>query len=88
MTTNHIKKGMKVRCVQLGTPVTAIMMDNRKGNTRMLDVRGSEVGLFDEIGSVYAHDIIEVEIDGEWRKITHTERQMYVKDMNNALFGE
>ena len=38
MTTNEIKKGMKVKSVQLGTPVTGIMMDNKKGNTRLLDV--------------------------------------------------
>ena len=60
MKTNEIKKGMKIQSVQLGTPVTGIMMDNMRGNTRMVDVKGTEVGLFDEMGSVYAYDIISV----------------------------
>ena len=36
MKTNEIKKGMKIKSVQLGTPVTGIMMDNMKGNTRLV----------------------------------------------------
>ena len=60
MTTNEIKKGMKIKSVQLGVPVTGIMLDNKKGNTRLGDVKGSEVGMFDEMGSVYAHDIVSV----------------------------
>jgi len=64
MTTNEIKKGMKIRTVQLGRPVTGIMMDNKKGNTRLIETKGSEVGLFDEMGSVYAYDIISVLIPG------------------------
>ena len=76
MTTNEIKKGMKIKSVQLGVPVTGIMMDNLKGNTRMVDVKGSEVGFFDEMGSVYSHDIILVEVDGNWIEVTHTEKQL------------
>ena len=64
MTTNEIKKGMKIKSVQLGVPVTGIMLDNKKGNTRLVDVKGSEVGFFDEMGSVYAHDIISVLVPG------------------------
>ena len=48
MKTNDIKKGTKIKSVQLGTPVTAIMMDNLRGNTRFVDVKGSEVGMFDD----------------------------------------
>ena len=51
------------------------MADNKKGNTRLIDVKGSEVGLFDEIGSVYAFDIIFAEIDGTWKPVEHTEKQ-------------
>jgi len=65
MTTNEIKKGMRVRTTQLGAPVTGIMMDNTKGNTRLIETKGSEVGLFDEIGSVYAYDIVSVQIPGK-----------------------
>ena len=47
MTTNEIKKGMKVRTTQLGTPISGVMMDSLKGNTRLIETKGSEVGLFD-----------------------------------------
>ena len=79
MTTNEIKKGMKIKSVQLGVPVTGIMLDNKKGNTRLVDVKGSEVGMFDSTGSVYAYDIILVEVDGNWVEVTHTEKQLKLK---------
>ena len=60
MKTNDIKKGMKIRVTNLGTPVSGVMMDNLKGNTRLVEVKGSEIGMFDEMGSVYVSDIIEV----------------------------
>jgi hypothetical protein len=31
---------------------------------------GSEVGLFDDHGSVYAHDVVEVKRDGSWQQVT------------------
>ena len=79
MTTNEIKKGMKIKSVQLGVPVTGIMLDNKKGNTRLVDVKGSEVGMFDELGSVYAHDIILVEQNSNWVEVEHTEKQLKLK---------
>ena len=79
MVTNDIKKGMEIKSIQLGVPVTGIMMDNRKGNTRLVDVKGSEVGLFDEMGSVYAHDIVAVKVDGEWEDVDHTMQQLKMK---------
>ena len=79
MTTNEIKKGMRVRTTQLGAPVTGIMMDSKKGNTRLIDTKGSEVGLFDEMGSVYAYDIVAAEVDGEWVNVEHTEKQLKLK---------
>ena len=80
MKTNEIKKGMKVKTVQLGPQVTGTMMDNLKGNTRLIDVKGSEVGLFDEMGSVYSHDIVSAEVDGEWKEIEHTPAQLKLKE--------
>ena len=80
MTTNEIKKGTRVRTVQLGTPVSGVMMDNLKGNTRLIDTKGSEVGLFDEMGSVYSHDIVSAEVDGEWKEIEHTPAQLKLKE--------
>jgi len=77
--TNDIKKGTKIKSVQLGLSVGGIMADNKKGNTRLVDVKGSEVGLFDEMGSVYSHDIILAEIDGVWKSVEHTEKQLNLK---------
>ena len=79
MTTNEIKKGMRVRTTQLGAPVTGVMLDSLKGNTRLIETKGSEVGLFDEMGSVYSHDIVSAEVDGEWVEIEHTPKQLELK---------
>ena len=79
MTTNEIKKGMKIKSVQLGVPVTGIMLDTKKGYTRLVDVKGSEVGMFDEMGSVYAHDITLVLVDNCWVEVEHTEKQLKLK---------
>ncbi len=86
MKTNDIKKGMEIRTVQLGVPVSGVMMDNKKGNIRMIETKGSEVGLYDEMGSVYSHDIIEVKVNEHWEKVEHTSNQMSVKEMNSVLF--
>ena len=76
MKTNDIKKGTEIRTKQLGSVVNGIMMDNLKGNTRLIETFGSEVGLFDEIGSVYATDIIAARnSDGDWEDVEHTDKQ-------------
>ena len=79
MKTNEIKKGMKIKVTNLGTPVTGIMMDNLKGDRRLVEVKGSEVGMFDEMGSVYSHDIALVEVDEKWITVEHTEKQIKLK---------
>ena len=89
MTTNEIKKDMKIRSVQLGVPVTGIMMDNKKGDTRLIKTKGSEVeGGYDEIGSVYSYDIIFVEVDGEWKVVEHTPKQLKLKETVNSFFND
>ena len=85
MKTNDIKKGMNIKTGQLGTPVSGIMLDNLRGNTRLVDVKGSEVGLFDEMGSVYAYDILMVEVDGEWKEVEHTDAQLKLKKRLSAM---
>tara|TARA_R100001530_G_scaffold25134_1_gene20306 strand:+ start:1213 stop:1425 length:213 start_codon:yes stop_codon:yes gene_type:complete len=60
-----IRKGTKLITKQLGIPTRAIAMESiRQGRgfkkTLLVDVKGSEIGFFDEIGSVYVTDIIEV----------------------------
>ena len=76
MKTNDIKKGTNIRTKQLGVSVSVIMMDNLKGNTRLIKTFGSEVGMFDEVGSVYATDIImAVNSEGVWEDVEHTDKQ-------------
>ena len=57
MKTNDIKKGTKIRTKQLGVSVSGVMMDNLKGNTRLIKTNGTEIGMYDEMGSVYVNDI-------------------------------
>ena len=77
MKTNDIKKYTKIRTKQLGVIVGGIMMDNMRGNTRLIETFGSEVGLFDEIGSVYATDIVMAEnSEGIWEDVEYTDKQI------------
>ena len=60
-----IKKGTKLITKQLGVPTRATAMESIKQGrgfkrTLLVDVKGSDVGMFDEMGSVYVDDIIEV----------------------------
>ena len=69
MKTNDIKKGMRIK---LANGWYATMMDNKRGNIRMAEVEG----IYTEIGSIYAHDIISVEQpDGVWHVVEHTKQQ-------------
>ena len=61
----NIKKGTKLITGQPGIPTNAVAMESitqgRGYKTVLLvDVKGSEVGMFDEIGSIYVDDILEV----------------------------
>tara|TARA_R100000664_G_C2747752_1_gene135230 strand:+ start:219 stop:446 length:228 start_codon:yes stop_codon:yes gene_type:complete len=61
----NIKKGTELVTKQLGFPTRAIAMESIKQGrglkkTLLVDVKAAEWGLFDEIGSVYVTDIIEV----------------------------
>lgn len=74
MKTNDIKKGMrcKLRC---GWEAT--MQDNMRGNIRLMLVEG----IYTEMGSVYAHDIIEC----EGQPVTHTFAQLDPKAVIEAM---
>ena len=86
MKTNDIKKGTNIRTKQLGVSVSGVMMDNMKGNTRLIKTFGSEVGLFDEVGSVYATDITMVEnSDGVWEDVEYTDKQMHSIQMREQF---
>jgi len=80
MKKKEIKKGMKIKSVQLGQECSGVMADNMKGNRRLVDVKGSEVGLFDEIGSVYSHDIVWAKGPDGWVRVTHTPAQIQLRE--------
>ena len=61
----NIKKGTKLITKQLGFPTRATALESIKQGkgfkkTLFVDVKGSDVGLFDEMGSIYVKDIVEV----------------------------
>ena len=74
MQTNDIKKGMRILLSQ-GWEGT--MKDNLRGKIRMVEVEG----IYTEIGSVYAHDIVGVldVANAQWVKIEHTPAQLKLK---------
>tara|TARA_R100001163_G_C5053616_1_gene190173 strand:+ start:884 stop:1102 length:219 start_codon:yes stop_codon:yes gene_type:complete len=60
-----IKKGTKLITKQLGVPTRATALESIKQGrglkkVLLVDVKGSDVGMFDETGSVYVDDIVEV----------------------------
>ena len=73
--TNDIKKGTPIVTNQLGHQVSGTMEDNLRGNTRMITTNGSEIGLFDEMGSVYAWNIVSAKIDGIFVPVELTDKQ-------------
>ena len=61
----NIRKGTKLITNQLGTPTRATAMESIKRgrgfkNILLVNVKGSDIGLIDEIGSIYVSDIVEV----------------------------
>ena len=73
MKVKEIKKGDKILHSHLGTqpPVSGVVMESPvqgRGvrSTILVDVKGSEVGLFDEIGSIYTSEILKVFRDDNW----------------------
>lgn len=61
----NIKKGTELYTRHLGMPCRAISLESIKQGkgfkkTLLVDVKGSEIGLFDECGSIYVDDITAV----------------------------
>lgn len=81
MKTNDLKKGQRVL---LRNGWYATIMDNKKGNTRMCTVEGD----YEEIGSVYSHDIMYyIEEASSWpQHIEHTPAQLKLKKTVDGLF--
>lgn len=80
MLTNDLKKGTRV---QLRNGWYATLEDNAKGNTRVAKVEG----FVTETGSIYAHDIVRAEVDGEWVDVQHTPKQLKLRQMAEAFLG-
>ena len=74
---SELKKGDRIMHSHMGTsPAVSgyIMESPRQGRgvkkTILVDVKGSEVGLFDEMGSIYSHEILKVFRDDNWQQVT------------------
>ena len=84
MKVNEITKGMEVR---LKNGFRAIVEDNKKNSsTRLCNVFGSELGFFDEMGSVYSSDIVKVKVKGVWENVELSEKQKTLA-AQRQLFG-
>ena len=70
-----LKKNDQVTTSQLGPPVSGKLLESPKQGrglkkTILIWSNGSQVGMFDEGGSVWATDIIEVLRQGTWHRVT------------------
>ena len=70
-----LKKKDEVRTTQLGTPVSGKLLESPKQGRGLkyailIFSKGTEIGMFDESGSVYAHQVTEVKRDGAWQQVT------------------
>ena len=71
-----LKKNDRIKSNQIGVPITGKLMESPKQGKGLKKVimiwtNGSEVGMFDEHGSIYANQITEVERDGTWHEVNH-----------------
>jgi hypothetical protein len=70
-----LKKNDEVRTTQLGAPISGKLIESPKQGRGLkkailIFTKGTEIGMFDEHGSVYAHDVAEVKRDGVWHQVT------------------
>ena len=70
-----LKKKDEVRTTQLGQPVSGKLLESPKQGkglkkTILIWTKGTEIGMFDETGSVYANEVTEVNRDGAWQQVT------------------
>ena len=77
---SELKKGDKILHSHLGTSpaVSGVIKESPKQgrgvkSTILVDVKGSEVGMFDEIGSIYSNQIMEVLRDDSWVRVDQKE---------------
>ena len=77
---SELKKGDRIMHSHMGTSpaVSGYIMESPKQGrgvkkTILVDVKGSEVGMFDEIGSIYSNQIMEVLRDDSWVRVDQKE---------------
>jgi len=87
-----LKKGDWIKHSHLGSsPLVGgyIMESPRQGRglkeTILVDVKGTEVGMFDEIGSIYANQIAAVKRDGEWFRVDQKRLNPMICFLNDML---
>jgi hypothetical protein len=84
--TNDIKKGMRVR---LYDGYEAEVMDNAKGNTRVVKMpvmgMGGISGGMEDIGSTYAWNIVAVQVGEQWYPVVLTDKQKATKKKVKAF---
>ena len=78
MHIREIKKGDKILHSHMGSnpPVSGIVKESPiqgRGirSTLLVKVMGSEVGMFDEIGSIYTKEVLKVFRDENWLPVEH-----------------
>ena len=70
-----LKKNDEVKTTQLGQPISGKLLESPKQGrglrkTILIWSKGSEIGMFDEAGSVYAHQVQQVKHGGAWKYVT------------------
>ena len=73
-----LKKGQEIKSSQLHPVILCsgkLLESPKQGKgikkTVLIDAKGSELGLFDEAGSVYSTDIKLAKVDGQWTAVNH-----------------
>ncbi len=73
-----LKKGQEIKSSQLHPVILCsgkLLESPKQGKgikkTVLIDAKGSELGLFDEAGSVYSTNIKLAKVDGQWTVVNH-----------------
>jgi hypothetical protein len=73
-----LKKGQEIKSSQLHPFILCsgkLLESPKQGKgikkTMLIDAKGSELGFFDEAGSVYSHQIKLAKVNGNWEKVIH-----------------
>ena len=73
-----LKKGQQIKSNQLhpyhlcsGKLLESPKQGKGIKKTVLIDAKGSELGFFDEAGSVYSSQIKLAKVNGNWEKVTH-----------------